>query len=505
MPQAKISKIFIAALAAVHLSIVIPIVLQVNIWADEASTLFTTEHGLRYALETAAANEHQAPLYFWILSVWRTIDGSIFWAHIFSILCSVAAIPLFASLASRLFERRTALLAATFFTFHPYLIWASLEIRVYSLVILISIGLMRLFAGTFDNESDSRFRYIFFGVLSVIALYTNYYLGFLLLAFAVSLAATGRWRQLVRYLIIMCAAAAAFAPLVLTVIAQFSANAGGIATDRSLTEGLRNLWHHFVTFALPVELFPNDPEAAILAIRAWIVRLAVIGTAIFTFVHRQRLSRRTLRYFSIAGTLLLCLLAAYFALGTIYVEIRHMAVAYVPLIVAIASLIDDIGTGEKGIIARITPPAAMLLIVASFLSGLVTLYPNNTKRGDWARVAEFISQNDERARPIIIFPVYDALALPYYYKGNDPILPAERFFDFGFEGTGSSNETGEHETGYVISQFPADADEVWLVTSDKCSETSACSLLDNFVEANYTVITEQVLYKEKVQLLKRKQ
>src|SRR5688572_3040229 len=104
----------VVCLIAFHLALVLPLAFVLNIWADEASTLYTTGQGPWHALQNAAADEKQAPLYFWIMSLWRCINGSIFFARLFSVICSVVSIVVFARLARRLFADRAAVLATAF-------------------------------------------------------------------------------------------------------------------------------------------------------------------------------------------------------------------------------------------------------------------------------------------------------------------------------------------------------------------------------------------------------
>src|SRR3982751_5170296 len=133
----------VTILIVLHLLIVIPLAWYLNIWADEASTLYSTQHGIIDAFTNAATVERQAPLYFWVMSLWRSINGSIFFARIFSIICTVAAIKLFAGFVQRILPTRAALLATAFLALHPILIWAALEIRVYAMLMLISVALIR--------------------------------------------------------------------------------------------------------------------------------------------------------------------------------------------------------------------------------------------------------------------------------------------------------------------------------------------------------------------------
>ena len=244
-----------------HLLIVLPLAYYLNIWSDEASSLYSTE-SIAAAFRDAATIERQAPMYFWILSLWRAVNGSIFFSRLLSVIFSVAAIWLFSNLASRILKSpRAATLATAFFALHPIMIWASVsEIRLYPLVILISIALLRLFIDAFFEEAHTstqrsqRNAKIGFVVVSVIALYTNYYLGFLLVGLFAALVVTAKWRSALNYLITMAAAGVVFAPLALTVKAQFTANTSGFNEEPNLYDGVRLVWNHALTFLLPADI-----------------------------------------------------------------------------------------------------------------------------------------------------------------------------------------------------------------------------------------------------------
>ena len=113
-------------------------------------------HSLEH-LNLASLDDGRWGVWRWVLSIWRTLNSSIFFARLFSIICSVASIKLFAGLAHRLFDKQMAILVTAFFAMHPFLIWASLEIRVYALVILLSVLLLKLFFESFMEWGDPRF------------------------------------------------------------------------------------------------------------------------------------------------------------------------------------------------------------------------------------------------------------------------------------------------------------------------------------------------------------
>ena len=104
----------------------------------------------------------------------------------------------------------------------------------------------------------------------------------------------------------------------------------------------------------------------------------------------------------------------------------------------------------------------------------------------------------------MIFQVYEAIALPNYYKGANRILPDEKFFSFFAEEKAGSPNNFRRQIEFLISEIPPDSQEIWLLTNEKCDVKQSCEPLEKFVEANYTIVEERDFYKEKVRLLRKK-
>lgn len=508
-----------AALVIIHLLIALPLAYFLNIWVDEASTLHTTERGFFDALQNALRDEKQAPFYFWILSLWREISDSIFFARLFSIFCSILAIKFFYDLARKFFDEKSAVLIAAFFALHPYLIWASLEIRVYSLVVLLSVLLIKFFyEGYFESQEipkssarrSPQKAQIFYVLISIVALYTNYYLGFALVGCFVALLVVRRWSAAKIYFLQMLLIGAAFAPLLWAVGEQFAANTSGFQAEKTLFGGWQIFWSFLLTFVLPTEIFPPEEATAVSIFRLWLVRVLILIAAVLLIKNRRRLNEKFFVIGSIVFVIYAFLLAAYFLLGAIYVEIRHAAVLFAPLVLFAGLVIKTIfvneANGETDSSNRKNVTAFVSVCVAAFfVYSIYSLYPNLTKRGDWARVGAFIERNEKPHQPIIVFTAFDALALPYHYRGANKILPDEKFFEWEFEDAIGSANSWRRQTEYIISEIPPQANEIWLLTNEKCLRGQACEPLENFVRANYTVIVEKDFYTEKVRLLRKKQ
>ncbi len=500
-PKNRLQRFGIHGIVVLHLLIALPLAYLLNIWADEASTLHTTEHGLGFAIRHALADEKQAPLYFWILSLWRELSGSILFARLFSVICAAVAIRLFFGVARRFFSERAALFVTLLFALHPFLIWASVEVRVYSLVILISLLLLRLWFATYFESTERqipRRPTLIFLAVSAVALYTNYYLGFLLAGMFAALIATRKWRAAAAYFFNMVAAAVCFAPLIWAVRSQFAANTVAFQTERSLVTGVQLLWNTFLTFIIPTEIYPLDQITTVSLVRVWFVRVAVLViVAALIRKRREVFDDRIRAFIAIVATVGAFFLASYLVLGEVYVAIRHASVLFAPLLLLAAA-----------VIARILPariwPAILVIYLGLFAYSLTMLYPNVAKRGDWARVGAFLERNERPGQPILVFTTFDALALPYHYKGVNKILPDEKFYDWEIEAPAGTPEAWRRQTEFILSRIPADANEIWLLTNEKCDVGESCRPLENFIEQNYTIEQERSFYLEKIRLLRKK-
>lgn len=494
----------IFGLIVVHLAIALPLAYSLNIWADEASSLYTTEQGFLSAFQNAAANEKQAPLYFWVLSLWRAVDGSVFFARLFSVICSAIAIAVFARFVSRNFSPRAALLASAFFALHPFLFWASLEIRGYSLTILLAIILFGSFFDGFLNEGKLS-SHITFVVAAIISLYTNYYLGFLLAGFFFALIFTKHWKALRKLLLSMAVTTVAFSPLLAAnAPSQISARIGGFHESVSALEAIRMLWHHAITFLLPAELIRGEESSNFTVFRTWIVRAVLVFLVALVIKNRSKVRERAQIIAIVTIVSSACLFAVALFVSPSYTALRHSTPLFVPFVLFVSALCVDVFNEIDERATKIVTFVVGLIVLASFSYSITTMYPNQAKRGDWARIGAFLEQNESPGQPIIIFTTFDALALPYHYRGVNKILPDEKFFEFTQEAAFGTEASLQKQTEFVISEIPTDAERIWLATNEKCLVGQACAPLENFIRANYTIEIEKDFYLEKLYLLKRR-
>jgi len=496
-------KLILPVLVVLHMVIALPLAYLLNTWADEASTLYTTQHGIVATFNSLFTNEKQAPLYFLTLSAWRLIDDSIFFSRLFSVIFSVLSIIAFSRFAARIWDEKNALTATALFAFHPYLFWASLEIRLYSLVILLSCLLLIFFVDSFlSDENTGRSRrssQILFTITAIASLYTNYYLGFPLVGCFVALLVLRRRRDARNYFYLMLAVAVAILPLMYIVSLQFSDRASTFQEEKSVFVAARMIWNHFLTFTLPTEIFTPEKQTAASFARLWILRLSILAAFFASIKYKFKGFDRTfVALVSIFAISALFMIAVYFQLGSTHIEIRHASIYFVPIFAIVVSV-------AIAVLSPYLRIATILVVLFFYGYSLLTLYPTSVKQGDWANVSAFISATETSDQPIVVFPVYESVGLLPYYKGVNRVLPDEQRFSFVTDHTKSISTSYSREIEFVISAIPSDATQIWLLTSDACDLRDSCISLENFVNANYTVEQDQRFYRERVRLLRRKE
>jgi uncharacterized membrane protein len=524
MPKLDEKK-FLFILIFLHLAVALPLAYLLNVWMDEASTLYTTQNGFLRTFQNVFADEKQAPLYFLLLSLWRSLDGSIFFARLFSIVFSCLAIKFFGDLARKIFDENQARFFSVLFALHPFLIWSSLEIRGYSLVILLSVLLLKFFYDGYLNRRDAEMRRelkqdgqdlqdkfffvrltgekprLIFVFLAIAGLYTNYYVGFLLVGCFVALLVLRKFKEARDYFVQMLIVGAGITPLLWIIKQQFAVRTSGFQPDKSILEAARLLWNHVLTLTFPTELSAPAESSIVSVARIWLVRLgAFLGAFLLVKNSFRQLNQNVFVSGAILAVIAAFLFGIYLLLGKDYIALRHTTVLFVPLFLLVGSFLS-----------AILPRRSWIFFAAVFAFlypySIYQSYPQAAKRGDWIRVARFIEANEKPNQPVIVFQNYDALSLPFHYRGANKILPDEKFFAWSPEANLSSAAAFQKQIEFVVSEIPADASEIWLATGEVCQSAEtriACQPLENFVEANYTIEKQQDFYLERVRLLRKK-
>jgi hypothetical protein len=161
-----------------------------SLWFDEGQSLVVTDSGTLagtiHELSVRAGGDKYQPLYFLVLSMWRSLMGdSEFSLRLLSVVPGVFALIFVHGAVANIFGRRHALLATMYLAFSAFWICYSQEVRPYSLLFCLSTIQLFLLSSVFSHtEKPHTTRILLFALATGVSAFAS----ILLAAFTVSLA-----------------------------------------------------------------------------------------------------------------------------------------------------------------------------------------------------------------------------------------------------------------------------------------------------------------------------
>jgi hypothetical protein len=183
------------------------------LWFDEIFSVHAARHTWRGLWHFAAADLIHPPLFYALLKVWVAIGGdSLLWLRLFPALTSIAALVPFLLLARELHVGTKATALALLLTAsNGYLIKYAQELRMYSLLLLLTLTSLWLFARLLNSERASKRLLFALFFANLLLVYTHYY-GWLVVACEATLLVYADRRKLRALLLVCVGLALCFAP-----------------------------------------------------------------------------------------------------------------------------------------------------------------------------------------------------------------------------------------------------------------------------------------------------
>ena len=153
-----------------------------GLWFDETFSLHAARLSLPGLLNFTATDIVHPPLFYLLLKGWIQIGGdSVLWLKLFPLLTAVASIIPFVLLCRELRLKSSELNLSLFlFAVNAYLIYYAQELRMYSLLLCLTLFSLALFL-RFISRGPLRFSYWLL-VVNVLLVYTHYFGWFVVFA-----------------------------------------------------------------------------------------------------------------------------------------------------------------------------------------------------------------------------------------------------------------------------------------------------------------------------------
>lgn len=193
------------------------------LWFDEIFSVHAAEHSWNEILPFVALDLIHPPLFYVLLKLWIGVGGeSLFWLRLFPVIFAVIAIFPFNSICRELkLDFWTRVLALFFLAINGSLIKYAQEVRMYSLLLCLSLFSIWLFVRYF-NKGNS---FVPLLLINFLLVYTHYF-GWLVIVSeiaAILLFQKARWRPM---LVMFVITLVSFAPWIAEIIQASQTGSG---------------------------------------------------------------------------------------------------------------------------------------------------------------------------------------------------------------------------------------------------------------------------------------
>ena len=383
---------------------------KLNIWEDETYSLNTSANSLSKVISLSYHFEEQPPFYFVLLTLWRKINDGIFFARLLSVIFTLLSAFVLNKLLRLIFKKNYSKWVIVLFLLNPYTVWASQEIRLYSLLVLLSLQATYLFYLIYQN--NRLWHKILFGLICLCGVYTQYYFTILIASFSLIILISKGWRSFFSFCLLCLPIVLLFVPNLYFIKDQILVNQDNIIETFSPITRIKSVMTTFQHF------FFTDDISNQKLIR-WTSRL-LIGFLLTNSIYKlyyadlRNNSNDLKSFFEIYSALLA--ISAFFILlvillpGLIYSD-KYLTIVF-PLICLLYASFNVYNKALKRII--------YLIFSLFFFISLMNNYKDPfVKDFDYNALVKFLQKPEHQNEPIIFYNKALAFTLSYYYDGKN--------------------------------------------------------------------------------------
>ncbi len=482
-PRSK-TRFIIPGILTAHFAVAVWLCATFNVWVDEYYSMQTTSRDFSYAVSQAVNFEEQPPFYFMTLWAWRQISESVFWGRALSAVCVIGFLAATWRTVIRVLPGIHPAWIITPMALNPVILYAATEMRVAGLTLLLSGLLMWCFFAGFATSTPKRSAIAAYGVISVLALYTHYYLGFLLVGNGVALLVTRRWRSIALYYGIMGLVALAYMPMFLSLDHQADGFAQRTPFEISYFAGIRVLIERVQNYLWPAMGLHLDGW------RRWMIAGSIlIGAVVAVGRRRRQAGQFWIILFAVVTATGFGLALAASRFGWQSMLERHALPVLLPGFLCFYGIF---ALYQEPVRRRMLMVWTTGVVIVSILS-LHAVFNTLAKSGDWKRIAEYIEANERPNEAILIFPADAYYSFKYHYRGKSEVLAIPR--PDQFLRYNHPDDTLKHDSEIVAALNGAayDPASIWVLVNCNPADCGYLGVdynlktLEHFLAENYAM------------------
>jgi hypothetical protein len=491
-------------IAGAHAVITAGLAAILNVWIDEAYTLETTAHTIGYAWRQAIHFEAQPPAYFLILTIVRNLYDSVFVARLFSIICTTTSVILARTISKQyLGSSFPSFLLPLLVAAHPFTVYAAVEVRRYGLVILLATFLLVAFHRSFASDAPHTRRWIvLYGLTSLLSLYTDYSLGFLLMAQHIVLLSHRKWRFATVHLLVLALVFLLTIPLFSSIVGQFSAHEtygdSSLNQFRNTTKFLSYSFENLIRTQW-AGVFNRPAKAALILATmlglAWVAYQSI----------RQRDAHIPIEPILITGFITCYLLLLSFWSNSALLRPYHFIVLLVPANLLLLVILDSM--------PRSVCISCLVVIVGLHVSANTTYFGRLAKMGDYARVARFIEEGEHEGEPIVVFSGEGAMPFKHHYGGINDVVPVPQGVNYISYDLRDFVLEDESQFWNSLAHVSVEICQIWVVTDSVSDPINGacgvgdvnynCEFFEDVLRRRFVEVLSKEFYQGRVRYLER--
>jgi 4-amino-4-deoxy-L-arabinose transferase-like glycosyltransferase len=155
-----------------------------DFWYDETFSIDVARLAPADLLDTLLRREANGTVHYLALAVWRLLGETEARIRFLSVLCVVATIPLLYLVGRRHVGAAAAAVGCLLFAIHPFVITYAQDGRMYAMAMLIVTA--AVLAWSHASATDRRAAWAAYAALGIVALYTHFFCGFVLLGLGIT-------------------------------------------------------------------------------------------------------------------------------------------------------------------------------------------------------------------------------------------------------------------------------------------------------------------------------
>ena len=422
--------------------------LPLSIRLDESQSLWQTSFSMRQLLSSLSQNVH-VPLYHVLIHGLQIVfDNSIFVSRMFSLVFYLISVPVFYGLGTYLYNRKTAFFATTLYGISPFLVWFSSEIRMYTMLILITM-LVHFFFMRLMREPRP-LTWWAYALCCLVGIYTHYFFFLVLMSHFIFFFTTVRKNftqgQLLPFLSIILLVIASFLPWLLKVFSGSGVDDAKPVLDPPTSIDVFNVFSNFF-FGFQVDAINS------IILSCWPLLLVLL----FLGLNRKHSPNVETRFLiAVTAVPLLCA----YVISMIYQPLflsRYLIIVLPSMFLLVARL-ADIYKPTPAVLYKST----WVVIVSASL--LVQLKSSDTPtKENYAQASAYVSREAGGEDVVVASAPFSVYPVLYYYTGpasiktlpiwnrnSETVIPK---FDSATLPKEAESIAGSHERLYLILSY----------------------------------------------------